>query len=297
MARFPWCVALMSCIAATSVGQGPPPSQAESGQSPAAAHPTLIPRSHEQREARYRALHHIILNVLAVDDFNMPVTGLKAQDFLLLDNGQPQEFATFRAVNADRSIAPPHVVIILDALNNSRISIEFQIKEIDKYLGSNQQRLIYPTSIATLTTSGFNSTHPSIDASALLLESQSLLKDIHPYQCKSSSDEAANAQPLSGNGNANFGLSFDKISDTDCLNERFTVSLTALSDFAVEQKNVLGRVIVIWIGPGWPLLTAPGRPGPCRDSRRRDWRSRAMPAPESPRHRAQSFPWPPAGAL
>lgn len=254
MARFRWFVPLLWCIAATATGQAP---QTESGQAPAAAHPTLIPRSHEQREARYRALHHIILNVLAVDEFDRPANELKAEDFVLLDNGQPQELASFRKVNADRSIAPPHVVIILDALNNSRISIGFQIKEIDKYLGSNQQRLIYPTSIATLTTSGFNSTHPSIDPSALLLESQSLLKDIHPYQCKSSSDEAANAQPLSGNGNANFGLSFDKISDTDCLNERFTVSLTALSDFAVEQKNVLGRVIVIWIGPGWPLLTGP----------------------------------------
>jgi hypothetical protein len=30
-----------------------------------------------------------------------------------------------------------------------------------------------------------------------------------------------------------------------------------LSDLANAQRNVLGRVIIVWIGPGWPLLTGP----------------------------------------
>lgn len=63
------------------------------------------------------------------------------------------------------------------------------------------------------------------------------------------------ALPLSGHGAANFGMSVEKGKDADCLNERFTLSVTALGDLAAAQKNVPGRVLVIWIGPGWPKLT------------------------------------------
>jgi len=195
--------------------------------------------------------------VLAVDEFDRPVTGLSAQDFTLLDNGQPQTLATFRAVNGDQRIAPPRIMLVLDALNSNSRSIGFEIKEIGKYLESNRGRLTYPTSIASLTASGFNSSRPSIDGSALSRESKTLLKDIHPYECKGSSDQLANSQPLWGHGNTNYGLTLEKINDGNCLNDRFTLSLTALSNLAAAQVNVPGRVIVIWIGPGWPLLTGP----------------------------------------
>src|SRR5579863_9807703 len=123
MARFRWSVALLSCIAATATAQRLPPSQVESGQKPAVTPRELIPRSHDERERRYRAIHHIILNVLAVDEFNKPVIGLKPQDIVLTDNGRTQELASFREVNGDQGIAPPHVVLILDAVNNTSRSI------------------------------------------------------------------------------------------------------------------------------------------------------------------------------
>ena len=33
--------------------------------------------------------------------------------------------------------------------------------------------------------------------------------------------------------------------------------MTAFTDLATAQRNAPGRVIVMWIGPGWPLLTGP----------------------------------------
>jgi VWFA-related protein len=254
MARFRWNVVLLSCIAATATAQSP---QSQSDQTPSAAHPTLIPRSHEEREARYRAFHQIILNVLPVDELNTPATGLSAQDFVLLDNGHPQELASFREVTGQQSVAPPHIVLVLDAVNNSARSIADEIKEIGKHLALNQERLPYPTSVATLTSSGFRSTQPSTDGAALLQESRTLFNDIRPFECKSSSDNAASATPLSGHGDKNMGISIEKIIDGTCLNERFTLSVTALQGLASAQKNVPGRVIVIWIGPGWPRLTGP----------------------------------------
>jgi VWFA-related protein len=257
MPRFGWFVALLWCVTATSTGRGFPHSQAESGQSPAAAPLTLIPRSHEERERRYRAIHHLILNVLAVDEFNTPVSGLKPQDFVLMDNGQPQELSSFREVSAGQGIASPHVILILDAVNNTRRSIALEAKEIGKYLVSDQGRLQFPTSIATLTASGFKASQPSVDRSVLSDESRSLFKNVHPYECKSSSDDAAQALPLSGHGDMNIGLSIETINDGNCLNDRFKLSLTALTDLATAQRDVLGRVVVIWVGPGWPLLTGP----------------------------------------
>ena len=257
MAQSRWLVALLCCIASTAIGQELPRSQPESSQSQAAASPTLIPRSHEDRERRYQAIHHIILNVLAVDDSNTPATGLKPQDFALIDNGRPQQLASFREVNGEQSLAPPHVILILDAVNNTSRSIAFEVQEIGKYLTSSPGRLIYPTSIATLTSSGIKTSQPSVDGSVLLNQSKTLFKDIHSYECKSSTDDAAHASPLSGHGDNSIGVSIQKTDDGNCLNQKFTLSLTALGDLASAQKNVPGRVILIWIGPGWPLLTGP----------------------------------------
>jgi len=234
------------------MGQGILTSQA---QSPAAAPVKLIPRSHAERERRYRDLHHIVLNVLALDASYNAATGLKAEDFSLMDNGQPQVLSSFRAVMGDRSIAPPHIVLILDALNNTTRSIAYEVKEIGKYLELNQGRLPYPTSIAVLTTSGLKASGASTDGSELLQKSRTLFKGIRPYECKSASENGTQAQPLTGHGGWNIGMSVEKVDDGNCLNERFAQSLTALGNLTAAQKNAPGRVMLIWIGPGWPLLT------------------------------------------
>jgi VWFA-related protein len=257
MAQFRWIVALLLCIAATSSGQQLPPAQTESSQSPAASPLTLIPRSHAEREQRYRDLHRIILNVLAVDQSNLPATGLKPQDFVLIDNGRPQELATFREMHGEQVVVQPHIILVLDAVNNTSRSIAFEIKEIGKYLASIQGSLKYPTSIATLTSAGFKTSQTSVDSSALLQESKTLFNGIRPYECKSSADDAAHASPLSGHGDKSIGASVQKTDDGNCLNHKFTLSVTALGDLASAQQDVPGRVILIWIGPGWPLLTGP----------------------------------------
>jgi len=41
-----------------------------------------------------------------------------------------------------------------------------------------------------------------------------------------------------------------------CLNQRFQRSVSALKKLAMQLEDVPGRVILIWIGRGWPLLTA-----------------------------------------
>lgn len=258
MARFLWFVALMICGAATSKAQGTPPSASDGGQYQAASPLKLIPRTHEERESRYRSSHRMILNVLAVDEHGQPVPGLTPQDFALLDNGRTQELASFREVNGDQGIAPPHIILIVDALNSGSGSIADEIKETDKYLQSNQGRLRYPTSVAILSTSGFKASRTSSDGSVLLQESAGLFKDIHPDLCEHSQNEASHAFSAARlSCNNHIDPSAEKTDDGNCLNEKFTLSLSALTDLANAQQDVPGRVIVIWIGPGWPHLTGP----------------------------------------
>jgi hypothetical protein len=66
----------------------------------------LIPRSAEVRERTYRAEHHVVLNVFVADASGNPVMGLKQEDFILLDDQQPQQITSFKAVTGSTAFAP-----------------------------------------------------------------------------------------------------------------------------------------------------------------------------------------------
>ena len=125
------CLLLVLCTRSASSQANPPAFQepaasetpeATSGQSttPAPNQPVkLVPRSAEVRERTYRAEHHIILNVFVADASGNPVAGLKQEDFILLENEQPQQIASFKAVRGSEAFAPPRVLLMLDSVNNS----------------------------------------------------------------------------------------------------------------------------------------------------------------------------------
>lgn len=41
-------------------------------------------------------------------------------------------------------------------------------------------------------------------------------------------------------------------------NQRFVLSVDALTQFAIRAQQIPGRIVVIWLGVGWPLLAGPG---------------------------------------
>ncbi len=227
------------------------PAQAP-GQSGTPA-PVLIPRTHEERDRRYQAEHLIVLNVLVTDRSGKPVTGLRQGDFTVLDNGQPRKLVTFRAVEGSNGIAPVRVILMLDAVNNSPKEIAGDRKGVEQFLAGSPGRLAYPTSVGILTGAGANVSQPSRDRDAVLGQLRLLTRTVHMFDCES---EGAPADQV---------VSFDVSSTPDldaahvdpkaaCLNRRFLQSVSALKQFAVEQENVQGRAILIWIGAGWPLL-------------------------------------------
>src|SRR5690242_6380910 len=90
----------------------------QSADSPSNQTPRLIPRTHDQREQRFQTLHRIILNVAVEDASGKPYTDLKQTDFTLYDNNQPRSLVSFSSKDGDSAKDPPHVILVLDAVNN-----------------------------------------------------------------------------------------------------------------------------------------------------------------------------------
>jgi VWFA-related protein len=218
---------------------------------------TLIPRSHEERERRYQAEHHVILNAFVSDATGKPVRGLKQEDFTLLDNGQPHALTSFRQVKGSVGIAPVRVVLMLDAVNNSPRDIANDLKGVEQFLRQGPAQLDYETSTALLSGSGVSFGRPSRNRGDLIGELQALTKEVHLFDC---TGEGGGSEQVFATFNLQGGISVAEGQHQDeksgCLNARFLQSVSALKSFATEQQDLPGRVILIWIGRGWPLLSA-----------------------------------------
>jgi VWFA-related protein len=227
-------------------------------QTPALPSLSLTPRSHEERETRYQTQHRILLNVLVSDSAGRPVTGLKESDFAVVDNDQPRKLTVFREVDGAAPSGSAHVILVLDAVNSNLKTLAYERREIEKFFAQEQARSWLPTTIAVLTGAGMQTGKPSMDRTVLTDELHSLTRNLRAFK-NNAGDDAA--QPL-GIGAGSMGAAIanagaPKTHRANCMNLRFRASVTALNRLALQQTDVPGRAIVIWLGPGWPLLRDP----------------------------------------
>ncbi len=239
---------LLLCLALGSVAQQIPP--------PNNPPPRLIPRTQEEREEQLRSERRIILNVLVTDGADKPVAELKEDSFTLLDNNQRQPLASFRAATGSRELTPPHVILLIDALNNPHTAIVSQVTVVQKFLEQSSGPLLYPTSIASLTDTGISVKPAARDR--VLLEGQlsTLARTLQPYRC--SGDKGGHELWTPLEGDQKIPIMTSSSTKSGCLNQRFRLSVTALNRFAVQQTQVPGRILLIWLGAGWPWLSGPG---------------------------------------
>jgi VWFA-related protein len=124
------------------------------------------------------------------------------------------------------------VVIILDAVNTPYEHVQYQRDQIAKYLRSNGGVLPFATTLGVLTDKDFQ---------------------------------------LYGTGSKDGNALAEKMEDTKTglrtitrsqgfwgADERMEASLNALSRLTAEEKTQPGRKLVLWVSPGWPLLSGPG---------------------------------------
>ncbi len=175
----------------------------------------------------------IALAVVVADKSGKPVSGLQQQDFTLLDNKQPQRILSFQAIGGNAAKADPavQVILLVDQVNTSFTRVSFARQEIEKFLRRDGGELPRPVTVAVLSDSGLSMGNiTSRDGNALaaaLIENKAGLRSITRTQGIYGADD------------------------------RLGLSLTALEQLAAYEAPRPGRKLVIWISPGWPLLTGP----------------------------------------
>ena len=98
------------------------------------------------------ASERMTLDVVVTPKSGAPISGLKQQDFTILDNKKPQTIASFAALGGPQ--APIEVVVVVDIINANLTTVTYERAQLDKFLKAEGGRLTYPTSLATFKDDG-----------------------------------------------------------------------------------------------------------------------------------------------
>lgn len=192
--------------------------------------PSAAPAFAQQAHPTAPVSDSIHLDVVVTPKSGVPVAGLKQQDFSVLDNKVSQPLASFQAVSG--SEAPVQIVLLVDGVNTPYLRLAYARGEIDKFLRANGGHLPHPLSLAIFTDSGTQ------------------------IQNGSSTDGNALSAVLDQSA---IGLrSIRRSSGIYGADERLQLSLETLRRLTVLEAGRPGRKMILWLSPGWPLLSGPG---------------------------------------
>jgi len=175
----------------------------------------------------------IKLDVMVNDATGKPVVGLEPWEFKVLDNGQPRKVVSFRRFDGVQAKPQPpvEVILVIDMLNLPFQQVAYVRTEMDEFLRQNSGRLKQPTSVALLTDAGLRvQPRPSTDGNAIA----SVVNGIKEH--------VSTINPAMGG---------------EGWVERFQRSARAMDNIAQNELKKPGRKLVIWVGPGWPMLNRP----------------------------------------
>jgi VWFA-related protein len=176
----------------------------------------------------------INLDVVVTDATGKPVTGLSPADFRLIESGQPNKILSFHSFDGVSAQPKPavEVILLLDTLNLPRELANYEREELERFLRLNDGHLSQPTAIFGLSEDGARwiarSSRNGNDLAAAIV----------------SNHEAAMVRPLRGNPAA----SFIGAADSPVL-----TALKTLGAIATAERQVPGRKVLVWVGPGWSV--------------------------------------------
>ena len=188
---------------------------------------------------RVTADRRLVLDVVVTDKSGKAVTGLEEKDLTVLDNGSPQKILSFQAVGAGIAPAsagpaaepPVKIIFLIDEVNTNFTRVAYEREQIKKFLQQNDGVLAHPTSMAFFSDTGTDLENGSSrDGNALLQafdQHETALRSIRRDQ-------------------GFYGAV-----------ERFQLSVNTLQSLAAREAQTPGRKMVIWISPGWPILSGP----------------------------------------
>ena len=169
----------------------------------------------------------ISINVVVTPKSGVPVGGLQQQDFTVLDNKEQRAITAFHAYDGTK--VP--VMLLIDSVNTDFNIVAQERIEIDRFLHSNGGHLSHPTIIAILTDSGVQLQGGyTQDGNALATAMDKFTIGLR-YITRAAGDE----------GEA----------------ERLDDSMKALRTITGYEAARPDRKIILWVSPGWPLLSGP----------------------------------------
>jgi VWFA-related protein len=181
----------------------------------------------------------ITLNVVVSGRDGVPVSDLGQQDFTLLLDKKPTPITSFKAIQAPIAVGREtvshddvEVILLVDSVNTRFSHVAYERQEIQKFLRSNDGVLARPVSLVLLSDTDLR---------------------IEPVPTR---DGNALSDVL---GKSEIGLrQIRRSAGFDGAVERFEISARALKQIASYEATRPGRKLLVWISPGWPLLSGPG---------------------------------------
>ena len=212
-------------------------AQPEPTISEAIAAPVAQLQGHSQRSStapgEVDGLIH--LDALVTDEAGKPVSGLRAEDLTLFDNGQAEKILSFQGFDGVSTMADPPVEIILfiDTLHMPSELALLEQAEVEKFLRQNGGQLAEPTSIFGISENGlWTVAHPSGDGNTL---AEDLVHNREIFLLNYSPRRNLRGAPLDS-------LVFGELP--------YMSALKALGYVATVERRKPGRKLLLWIGPG-----------------------------------------------
>jgi VWFA-related protein len=173
---------------------------------------------------------NLTLDVVVTDRSGKPRAGLTQNDFVVRDNSQIRRVLSFHAVDSTAP-EPVKIILLVDEVNTTFTRVAYERDQLKKFLLQNGGQLTHPVSLAFFSDTGTEmQSGSSRDGNALLADF-----DQH----------ATNLRTIR-RSTGFYGAE-----------ERYGLSLKAISMLAATESKEPGRKMVIWISPGWPILSGP----------------------------------------
>ncbi|MGA8741383.1 MAG: VWA domain-containing protein [Terracidiphilus sp.] len=218
---------------AGAIARPNPAAGAQTGQQQESDDPVLSHRPLPKPKGLLIPEGKIKLDVVVDDSAGKPVEGLQPWDFKILDNGQPRKVLSFRAYDGVTVMPDPpvEVILVLDTLNLPFQQVAFVREEIDEFLRHDGGKLKQPLTLILLTDAGIRfQPRPSTDGNAIASVVDGIKGSVSVIN-----------SAMGGDGYV----------------ERFQRSAKAMDNIAQNEARKPGRKLLIWVGPGWPMLNRP----------------------------------------
>ena len=178
----------------------------------------------------------IHLDTVVMDSSGRPVSGLRLEDFTLLDNGNPEKILTFHASNrtSERPDPPSRLILVIDVIDLDRLPTDVARDEtvaVQRYLRKNGGHFTRPVSVYLIDDRGlWTVAHPEGDGNAMaddILRNQ--LKLIRPFAARPSTTEInAPVAPQDAHSMS---------------------TLKSIAEIAANERRRPGRKLLVWVGP------------------------------------------------